>query len=53
MELINSKLGQLNQIEQEMLDAINNERDIILKGLEDMGPQIAVISNYSSVAQLS
>jgi Lhr-like helicase len=51
--VINAKLTQLASLEQQMIEAINNERDAILKGLEDMAPQIGLISNYSSLAQIS
>jgi hypothetical protein len=36
-----------------MIEAINNERDFLLRGLEDMAPQIQLISSYSTLTAIS
>ncbi len=48
VQAINTKLSQLNELEQSMIEKINEERQAILRGVEQIGDKIETIKGFSS-----
>ena len=48
VQAINAKLSQLNQLEQSMIEKINDQRQAILRGVEEVGDKIEAIKGFSS-----
>ena len=50
---ISDKLGQLVLLEQQMVEKINQEREAIMRGMEEMADKIEIIKSYSSLEGLN